>query len=299
MKPETFKTGHPGLTGVSAGKSGFSLIELLVVMTLLTFITVGLVLVFDQTQRTFRTGMAQVDVLESGRATMDMMTREVEQMSGFTGMGGDMVTFFAATPGNYVELVQELPGSVQPRTNILQDFFFVSQVNQEWIGTGYTIRNGAGGIGSLYRYTTNLHVRDVQPFTPLEGLFGLFVNELAKAPQDQRLSRVADGVIHLKVNAYGTNGFKLEPFYDFNVYTNITVDDDTTLSGIFYEFRSNAIPTAVEIELAVVESDVVETVQALPTAGTIRREYIEKQVGKVHVFRQRVPIRRVDLEAYR
>jgi hypothetical protein len=82
------------------------------------------------------------------------------------------------------------------------------------------------------------------------------------------------------------------------VFTNITVDYDSgSASSTYYAFRSGALPTAVEIELGVVEPDVLERAQALPP-GTLRREYLAKEAGKVHVFKQRVPIRRADVKAY-
>src|SRR5947207_12610645 len=58
----------------SPGSPGFSLIEIMVTVSLLTFIILGLLLMFNQTQRAFRTGMTQTDVLEAGRATMDMLS---------------------------------------------------------------------------------------------------------------------------------------------------------------------------------------------------------------------------------
>ena len=213
---------------------------------------------------------------------------------------------FIGIPG-YVDLEQELPGSAQTRTNVLQDFFFLSRVNQEWIGTGYTVVDGADGLGTLYRFATNIHRREIPAianrYAPRQGPFDLFVDELNKLPAIDRMTRVADGVIHFRMRAYGTNGLLLDPFYDNQVFANITVTNDpASLSQFKYVFRSNALPTAVEIELGVVEPDVWERVQALPSVPpneTIRREHLAQQAGKVHVFRQRVPIRRVDTDAYK
>jgi hypothetical protein len=272
---------------------------LLVVMTLLSFIVLGLMAVFSQTQRAFKVGLSQVDVLESGRAAMDLITGEVEEMAAMTAMGSNWVNCFIAIPGGNTDLEQELPGSAVVRTNVLQDFFFVRQSNLDWTGIGYTILEGAAGMGTLYRYETNRPLREVQAGTPPEGLFAFFLDELSRTPRSDRLTRVADGVIHFRIQAYGTNGVLLDPYYHRGAYPTITVDyDPASPSQFLYEFRSNALPTAVEIELAVVEPDVVERVQALPAAGTIRQEYLAKETGKVHVFRQRVPIRRADPEAY-
>src|SRR5262249_37093152 len=60
---------------------GFSLIEILVVVALMTIIILGLLLMFQQTQRAFTQSMTQSDVLANGRAVMDLIPREVEQMT--------------------------------------------------------------------------------------------------------------------------------------------------------------------------------------------------------------------------
>ena len=53
----------------------------MVVTALLSVIVLGLMAMFTQTQRAFRTGMAQTDVLESGRMAADLLTRELEQIT--------------------------------------------------------------------------------------------------------------------------------------------------------------------------------------------------------------------------
>src|SRR5436190_8356573 len=59
----------------------FSVIEMMVAVSLLAVIIVGLLAMFYQVQRAFRAGTAQVDVMEGGRAGMLELTRELQQMS--------------------------------------------------------------------------------------------------------------------------------------------------------------------------------------------------------------------------
>ena len=298
----------PGVASAPVGRGAFSLIELLVVMTLLSFIIIGLLAVFDQTQRAFKTGMSQVDVLESGRATMDLITREVEQMASLTGLGSNVVNFIAEIPkdngGNpiYNPLEQELPGSGFARTNILQEFFFISRVNQDWIGTGYFVDGGADGVGQLFRFSTNVSKRDLNQVLARAGVYDLY--ELYRSIDLTNFTRVADGVIHLKVNAYATNGYLVDPPYVYEFSTNrfsgrVDAFYDGSAAAVGSVFMDGYLPTTIEIELAVVEPDVWTRIEALPAAGTVRREYLETEAGKVHVFRQRVPIRRVDTDAYK
>src|SRR6185295_14642440 len=62
-------------------QAAFSLIEIMVVMGLLVVIILGLLLMFNQTQRAFRAGMTQVDVLENGRTATEMIARELSQIA--------------------------------------------------------------------------------------------------------------------------------------------------------------------------------------------------------------------------
>ena len=63
----------------------FSLIEVMVAVTLMSVIVLGLLAMFSQTQRAFRTGITQVDVMEGGRAACELMAREMEQITA-TGL---------------------------------------------------------------------------------------------------------------------------------------------------------------------------------------------------------------------
>src|SRR5208282_4111864 len=72
----------------------FTLIELLVAITLLSLIVLALMAVFNSTQTAFRASVTQTDVLEGGRAAMDMMTSDLRQMAPSQGYysSSDFVT---------------------------------------------------------------------------------------------------------------------------------------------------------------------------------------------------------------
>ena len=57
----------------SARRRAFSLVELMVVMTLLSLIVLALMQVFSATQRAFRASVTQTDVLEGGRAVTSLI----------------------------------------------------------------------------------------------------------------------------------------------------------------------------------------------------------------------------------
>jgi hypothetical protein len=58
-----------------------------------------------------------------------------------------------------------------------------------------------------------------------------------------------------------------------------------------YLFLSNAIPTYVEIELGLLEPQAWDRLKAIGN-DDVRRQYLMKNSGRVHLFRKRIPIRR-------
>src|SRR6185437_10944549 len=108
--------------------AGFTLIEIMVAMALLTVIVIGLMAMFSQTQRAFRAGMAQTDQLEGGRMLSDLILQDFRQITPTMQTNG--VNFFAEIP-NYAPAEEILPGGSNIfRTNIFQDVFFTKRQNQ-------------------------------------------------------------------------------------------------------------------------------------------------------------------------
>jgi hypothetical protein len=53
----------------------------------------------------------------------------------------------------------------------------------------------------------------------------------------------------------------------------------------------------VEFELGILEGRVMERAKSIPDL-VARRQYLEDQAARVHLFRMRVPVRNVDPTAY-
>jgi hypothetical protein len=144
----------------------FTLVEILVTIALLAFITLGLFAALDQVQRAFRSGMGQVDRLEAGRAVTELLPRELEQT---TPCDGNAVTFVTQIIPNSAPLTQSLPGmpATMMRTNLLEDCFILTRQNQTWVGIGYCVRaSDANGLAlSLLRFHQRAHEQwpPVQP----------------------------------------------------------------------------------------------------------------------------------------
>lgn len=305
--------------------TAFSLVEILIVTGMLSVIILGLVAMFGQTQRAFRLGMTQVDVLEGGRMAAELLQRDLEQMTpawqprvGRLPNNAPIIqpNFVAYLP-DFDPLVQALPGSSRQRTNLLYDVFFVMRRGQDWIGVGYFVRvvnpvTGALSLptanvpsptlvaGTLYRFETNA--------PPLSGrTIGQMYDEFSRATlHAARASKILDGVLHLRVRPFNTNG---EPIlYAQGPYgvsasgtqANATIILSDTVPGEVaqYFFLSNAVPASLELELGVLEDDAWERYRALPDPVS-RYRYLTNLTGRVHLFHQRVAVRNVDPNAYR
>ena len=303
----------------------------MVAMVLLTFIVLGLLAMFQQVQKAFRSSMTQVDVLEAGRANTDMIGRTMEQMmaSSFASTNPliyQSTNFFAFVSPDYAgSLHQPLPGNAPERTNVIQTIFFLSKSNQDWIATGYQVRPYDdyvnSGIGALYQFQVSTN----QGRAKALPLSQLFLNSLPpRATNPTNLNRIADGVVSFRVRAYDTNGVEIvatntnpghlafvAPVGANNQPRLITINNGfgswDSLNGQYnYYFVSNAVPAAVELEIAFLEAHLVDRYRALsggisPPPAALQdsqRAYLSNHVANVHVFRHRIPVRNVDPSAY-
>ena len=317
----------------SVRQGAFTLIEIMITIGLLSFIVLGLLAMFNQTQKAFKAGMTQTDILESGRATMDLLVREMQEMkpSGYplSRLNGTWIAatnfFVEGTPGfddpNLNKpLLQELTDNYYPRTNLVQRFFFLTKVNQDWLGIGYQVipDDANGCVGTLYRFQGTNYSRQ-GPFTVSAD----FIQAAAMAYQSNlngriitNLTRIADGIVHLRVRAFATNGFMIvtgptpgtNGFFEFNrtvaglpIYTNVW---DTSFYPGAYDgaqyscyFMKEAVPAYVEVEMGILEPQILRKYRSIPIAAA-QRQYLSNHVAEVHLFRQRIPVRNVDLTAY-
>ena len=290
----------------------FTLIEVLVVVALLSVIILGLVTMFSQTQRAYTLGMTQVDVLEGGRAVTEMITRDASQIfpshaprTDGTYSAFNFLSQIHITPPlmQRLELQPPLPPSIGERTNLMQDVFFLTKENQTWTGIGYRVLDSTTGLwpdgmGTLYRYQTNAYFQ--QDLRQLFSKYAFQYNPLNLPAvhvfvPSTNMTRVLENVVHFKVRAFDANGVWIRGNSNniVNYWPLDVVPDEPNLT-VFY---SNAVPASIEFELGILEERTAARARAILNA-TRRRDFLTNQVGKVHVFRWRVPVRNVDPTAY-
>lgn len=294
----------------------------------MTFIVLGLLSMFNQTQRAFRTSMTQSDVLEAGRATMDMIARDLTQMAPteapdmFLNNAWYRTTNFFCEPNEFFPnpLLQGLPGMPNNilRTNRIQRLFFLTRLNQDWLGTGYEVlpEDGNFCVGSLYRfYRTNT---PRSGFVSLSASFALArltgLADLKSGLPVTNMSRIADGVVHFRVHAYAKNGFlivtnafrgtnafawvpnNVPPIYT-NAWNTIACASAQNQDQTAAYFMSNALPAYVDVELGILEPQVLQKYRSIPVPA-IQLQYLSNHVAQVHIFHERIAIPNVDTTAY-
>ena len=287
-------------------RSAFSLVELLIVMTLLTLIVLALMDVFSSTQRAFRASVTQVDVLEGSRAAMELITADLRKMSPSGGNTNAFlppvrdVNFYIGANPSYTPLSQNLPGSKGNRLNLLQYFFILSRENTTWTGTGYVVdTTSVSPLYPLYRYHATISATQ-----PPRTLFTNFLAQINNGTWTN-MSHLVDGVVHLVVRPYDPNGIWLTNGYA----ANMTLPRDAVYYGTYQgevnaDFSGAAIPASVEVQMGVIEDRALARAESLPNnlpalpPNDRRTLYLANQSGAVHVFRQHVNIPNVDRSVY-
>ncbi|MGO8681569.1 MAG: type II secretion system protein J [Limisphaerales bacterium] len=281
--------------------------EILVVVVLMALIVLALMAVFSNTQSAFRASITQTDVLEGGRSVMGLIKSDLEPMTPSFGTNNGAVNFYANIniyqyQSGSAPLMQSLAGSGYQRTNVLEKFFFLTRQNTTWTGVGYVVdTTNANPINPLYRFSMTTNV--LAAAGPA-ALYKAFTNAvfLAAWTNTSIMSHLVDGVVDLRVRAYDTNGYWMTNGYPFG-YTHIARNAQFSTPALgevgFYMF-SNTLPASVEIQLGLLEDRPLQRAQSLPDVTPVwaRSNYLAQQSGKVHLFRQRIPIRSVDPTAY-
>jgi prepilin-type N-terminal cleavage/methylation domain-containing protein len=266
---------------IAQRQRGLSLLEMLVAVSLLAVIILGLLAMFNQTQKTLHRGIAQVDVLESGRAVMQLLTRELEEM---TAPPPPFTNFIARDPRLVADFLKlPIPGYGDVPI-MLQGVAFLSSFNDEWTATyyGFTDTSRAEGVGTLYRRTVSAPAGSLGNLSP--DAWNQVVDLLAKP--NLNYHRVADGIVHLRLLAYNPDG---------GVIT--TNADLTAAPGAIVQYFYTNLPAHVDVELGILEPKSLERFRSISDPNA-KVAYLRNHPAEIHFFRQRVPIRAHNPDTY-
>lgn len=223
------------------------------------------------------------------------------------------------------EYVMESPDpAILRRTNFIHNIFFYNNRTNAWQGIGYRVVYFTNGVGALQRFETNVFGH--KPFANLGAS-----NFLTLSLTNYAYRHIADGVVHLTFIPYDHKGRRLGwdtdnhtiAGYDTNQYlvvrrrfnggidTSRSDTTDTNVSTVLlqeaiptlpntpnlqyttaFRFLSNALPAYIEMEFGMLEPETLaQYYTMLDDQNPNAPKFLQRQISKVHLFRQRIPIR--------
>lgn len=271
--------------------AGYSLIEIMIAMALLTLIVVGLLTTLTQTQKALKFAGSQTDTLENGRAFMSMLSRELQEIAETPGVASNTFRFYSVARGGV--MVQDVEGlGKDARENRLYSFGFIQRARESnsWRFISYEFdRRDVGeqrGVADLYRVETNCVL---WALTNAGGLTDYQTQKRINGYSSDRnnyesnyFRKVLSGVAHLSFKAYDTNGF---------------VIPEWTRDQLVGYVVTNALPAvtsirpveAIEVEVGILDPDTYRRVKSMPDSATVL-SYLKDRPGNIQIFRQRIKI---------
>jgi len=266
-RPTSAGLGFPrAVSGSWAGRPrrAVTILELLIAVSLISFIVLALYNMFDQTQEQMRKAVREVDKFESGRSAAELLRRDLSQLvAAYSPLGSSALNFFTGT--NWATTAFGMTNNgTNIHMNTLDDVYFLAfdaeATPTNWLAMRYwvadstaPVSNVTAGLGTLYRWTTSGN-----RFSPTYQT----INYAASNPQ-----RVAENVVHFRVVGT-TNGFAVPP------------------GG----FLTNAdVPTHVTVELGYVDAKTASRARSFGPVDMV--SFLSTNVDSVHLFRMHIPIR--------
>ncbi len=227
-------------------EAAFSLVELLLAVSLMSVIVFGLYSMFNETQKALRSNVRQVDVLEAGRAAIELLVSDLEQASS-PGLpvyqelpvlpagpphfaSGILTNRIGGLSSAAVPVTQELADGSR-RTNVLHEAFFLTRSNLNWVAKGFFVSSSTNAVasvaegevnyGTLFRFSSpnvNFSAKDLgTTFQPQRRMDTNLVRNLwevyrrTKADGGFAVSNIVaspliDGVVHFKIQPIDSLG---------------------------------------------------------------------------------------------
>lgn len=263
-----------------------TLLEMMVAVTLLAVIMIGLLMMFNQTQKALRIANAQTDVLENARGAIQLISRDLTEMTLHPNTNYVRSTLVNVFPSPLPNSLLPLPGTNVPVE--FTDAYWLTRMNDTWQGVGYFVLdesvarnpNSAAnyGVGTLYRFSTNVHPQFLQPLPPQ------FPPPLHKAFTSATLAnahRVSDGLVHFAVTGV--------------FVTNTAPAAATNFQVEYFPADANwpnALPAFVDVELGILEPEALKQFHALKDLSIpVAQDFLRNHAAQIHFFRERVSIR--------
>jgi prepilin-type N-terminal cleavage/methylation domain-containing protein len=299
----------------------FSLLEMLIGMAMLSVIVLALFAMFNQTQKALIANAGQTDVMENGRAVMDLLIRDLGRARP-SNIGTNLVFVPRSTnvqerlsPAPNMMVLRTAAGPSDPqvraafldgwrRTTLFHDLFYLAENRPgQWTGAGLFVApedpaTPDDAVGTLYRYEDPwpVSLRGARGADQANVLYNRFFNNATYRSSPTNSSRLLDGVVFFRATPFGPSGQALDPTSwpqtnAFPVPKDVLIGPNPS-AGVPLNatlFRGRAFPTSVELEIGVLPPELVERYRVLPANPPgIRTRFLTNNLANILVFRQRV-----------
>jgi type II secretory pathway pseudopilin PulG len=249
----------------SPARTALTLLEMMVSMTLLAVIMIGLLAMFSHTQKALHSAVTQSDVFENARGAMQLVSRDLSEMSDFGDTNVISATGLVVdNPAGPLPLPGSGGGTTYSQPIFFSEAYWLNRVNDDWQGTGYYVGETNYGVGTLYRFSETEHrSRAPQVITNFFAFPALSTN------------RVSGGIVHFQLTA---------------VYPVTNLFSTNFIGSTNFTF-TESLPAFVDIDLGVLEPGTLKQFESLTGDVAVAQNFLRDHVGKIHFFRERVPIR--------
>jgi prepilin-type N-terminal cleavage/methylation domain-containing protein len=252
------------LSSGKVGQIGFSLIEVLLAVSIMSVIVFGLFSMFNQTQKALLATSKQVDILGSGRAAIEVLVEDIQKAEAPGLPVFSLESISAQRPHmqgtidrayNYRPVVQKLVDNYTVRTNLLQSVFFLTRSNLNWVAKGYFFSPTTNfvanpntqslGFGTLFRFSSvnvDLTVNDIeQRYQPNRKMNEQllrnfwehyeFVQNISPLDATNRVfnlsvSPLVEGVVHFNLQPIDSDGRHMRYYNEFSDVANQVINRD-------------------------------------------------------------------------
>jgi hypothetical protein len=146
-------------------------------------------------------------------------------------------------------------------------------VNNQWRGVGYYVEGTNFGVGTLYRFSQSTN--HIQAPT----LSTAFINE-------GDTHRVSDGIVHFRLDAVYPQTNNPTGRATYEALPNFTFPLLETPTDAMIP-----LPPFVDVEIGILEPATLKQFNALTNNQTAALNFLQEHIGRIHFFRDRVPIR--------
>lgn len=296
----------------SRGKgSGFTLVEMMLVVAMTLVIVLTIVKAFDVTQKAFIKSLSQTDLLENGRGTISLISSDLAQINSVEWNDGSGIVRPSMVVTNVTTAALNLdyptsPGGLATQQFYFQDFFFMKEFRREWDAVAYRVAF-TNGVGSLYRLQTRTNTRTPDPTFFRQALLGnilrdnistLDYNNFSAAVPPPVVSLMAEGVVHFEINVYNQDGILLESLAQPSIppvpYSTALQTLGNGVQDFNYNVNAPNIPSFVELVMGILGPKLREQYAGILSAE-LATEFLQRESGNIQLFRTMFPLRNGNL----